>query len=220
MFDLVISDPPYGNVVNTKWDRQNDVITKELVCEIKRVCKSSASVYTWCGIGEKSNSLLTWLPLFNEQFIFKDLVTWKKQRGIGGRKGWLYTREEIMWHVLSKDFVWNIDAQYSDELRDSPYGFNGKLTKSQYKRLTNVWTDIKEESFSRTQKEKEDKFHLTPKPKKAIERIVLSHTSKGMNVLDLFSGTGTTAIVCKSLQRNCVSVEINHEYYEKIRRLL
>jgi len=50
--------------------------------------------------------LIRWFPIFNEKWYFKDLITWKKQRGMGMRKGWLYTREEIMWFVKdNKKFI-------------------------------------------------------------------------------------------------------------------
>src|SRR3990167_8975584 len=114
--DLIIIDPPYLTT-KEKWDK-TEIVNEELSRELFRVAKNSCSLYVWCGIGEKSQSLIRWFPIFNKDWYFKDLITWKKQRGIGMRKGWLYTREEIMWFVKdNKKFIWNTDNQYSKEKR-------------------------------------------------------------------------------------------------------
>ena len=95
--DLIIADPPYL-VTNEKWDRK-EIFNEDVVKEFYRIAKNSCSIYVWCGIGDKSQSLIRWFPLLSKYFYFKDLITWKKQRGIGMKRGWLYTREEIMWFV-------------------------------------------------------------------------------------------------------------------------
>jgi len=82
-------------------------------------------------------------------------------------------------------------------------GFSGYECKSKFKRITNVWTDIPEQLV----KDKAVKFHYTPKPEKAIERIILSHTSKGDIVLDPFMGSGTTGLVSKRLSRDFIGFD-------------
>lgn len=219
--DLIIADPPYTNVVNAEWDRTNP-FTEELVREFYRVCKDSASIYVWCGIGEKSQSLLDFIPKLNTKFYFKDVITWKKQRGLGTRKGWLYTREELLWYVKdNKKFKWIQEFQYSDEKRGkNSYGYkltNGKRAdeyiKSEYKRLANVWTDISEATFN-TSKNNLASKHLTPKPEKAAERLVKVHTHPGDIVLVPFCGSGTECVAASRLNRNFISFEIEREYIE------
>lgn len=213
--DLICIDPPYC-VTKQDWDK-NDVVTHELSEQLFRVLKPTGSLYVWCGIGEKSQSLIRWFPIFNERWFFKDLITWKKNRGIGMRKGWLYTREEVMWWVKdNKSFVWNVDYQYSEERRSWDGGSdhvkpsqNGKCAKSLYKRWTNVWTDIKEPSYSNIKIS-----HFTPKPLKAVERIVKLHTKKGDLVLDCFGGSGTTGIASKILGCNYILIEKERQFVE------
>src|SRR5208283_4941502 len=72
--DLAIIDPPYL-VTAEDWDNK-EVVNKELISNLFRVMKSTANIYIWCGIGEKSSSLIRWFPLFSELFHFKDLITW------------------------------------------------------------------------------------------------------------------------------------------------
>ena len=210
--DLIIIDPPYL-VTNEFWDKE-EVVNGDLSKRLFDILKDAGSLYVWCGIGEKSQSLIRWFPIFNANFYFKDLITWKKQRGIGMRRGWLYTREEIMWFVKdNKKFVWNKEEQYSIVERHV-YGF--KTLKSGkgsiFKRLSNVWGDIRECTFRANIDKAQYRGHFTPKPIEAIERIIKLHTKENDIVLDCFLGLGTTAIACIKLKRKCIGIEINPEY--------
>jgi site-specific DNA-methyltransferase (adenine-specific) len=211
---LIIIDPPYLTT-SEKWDKQ-EVVNVELSKELFRVAKDSCSLYVWCGIGEKSQSLIRWFPIFSEQWYFKDLITWKKQRGMGMGKGWLYTREEIMWFVKNnKDFTWNIENQYSEiERKSKSFGFkawkNGYRIKSDKYRLSNIWIDISETSWNWKDKKK----HFTPKPEKAIERIISLHTKENDIVLDCFMGSGTTGVVARKMNRNFIGCDNNKEFVD------
>ena len=212
--DLIIIDPPYITT-SEKWDN-NEVVNFELSEQLFRVAKESCSLYVWCGIGEKSQSLIRWFPIFSKDWYFKDLITWKKQRGMGMRKGWLYTREECMWFVKdNKQFVWNKENQYSLIERVSKrFGFkawkDGYRNLSDYYRLSNVWSDIPEISWNW----KDKSIHFTPKPEKAIERIISVHTKENDIVLDCFMGSGTTALVAKKMNRNFMGCDNNQEYVD------
>jgi len=222
--DLVLTDPPYLTT-NEKWDK-NEVINKVLSQEFYRVLKDTGNLYIWCGIGEKSQSLIRWFPIFSKEFIFKDLITWKKNRGIGFRRGWLYTREEIMWFVKdNKEFVWNKEEQYSKEKRKYEIIKNGEpVNKNEYKRFTNVWNDIYEVGYGGSpktyQKGRKDIGHFTPKPLKAMERIIKLHTIKNDIILDPFLGSGTTAVAAKQLGRRFIGIEISEKYCEIARQRL
>ena len=156
----------------------------------------------------------------SEKFYFKDLITWKKQRGHGIRKGWLYTREEILWYVKdNKHFIWNNNEQYLDEKRPwNVYKKGGKMVnKSEYKRISNVWTDINEVGFGTSPKEfseiRNEIKHLTPKPFSAIERIIKAHTKENDIILDPFMGSASTAIACIKTNRKYIGSENNKEIY-------
>lgn len=215
--DLIILDPPYLTT-SEKWDKK-EIVNNILVEQLFKKAKDSCSLYIWCGIGEKSQSLIRWFPLFSKLFYFKDLITWKKQRGIGMRKGWLYTREEIMWLVKDNSkFVWNKSYQYSTEKYDELWAKRLKKEDFPYKRATNVWTDIKEETLSGIcgikDIDKKDILHFTPKPLLAMERIIKVSSNENDLVLDCFMGSGATGVVCKKLNRNFIGVEIHKDYYE------
>lgn len=64
------------------------------------------------------------------------------------------------------------------------------------------------------QKDKKDFNHPTIKPLELVKRHLLNTTQKGDTILDPFLGSGTTALACKLLERNCIGFEINEEYYK------
>lgn len=220
--DLIIIDPPYV-VTKEKWDKE-EVVNNKLSFELFRIAKQNCSIYVWCGIGEKSQSLIRWFPIFNKDWYFKDLITWKKQRGIGMRKGWMYTREECMWFVKNnKEFIWNKENQYdvsSTRKRDKYKllnGQNGKPPLSIYKRWTNIWDDVTEQGKETMLKKTS---HFTPKPITYMERIILSHTKENDTVLDCFLGSGTTMQACNNLNRNCIGIEKELEYYNYCKQFI
>ena len=57
------------------------------------------------------------------------------------------------------------------------------------------------------------KIHPTEKSEDIIRHLINLHTFPGDVVLDPFSGSGTTAIVCRSMARNFICVENNPEHY-------
>jgi len=125
------------------------------------------------------------------------------------RRGWLYTREEIMWFVKdNKKFIWNKKNQYSSELVVK-FSF---IPKGTCKRLTNVWTDINEEMFKGGKLKLNNNIHFAQKPIKAIERIIKAHTKEGDIVLDCFMGSGTTAVACINTKRDFIGIELSEEY--------
>ena len=56
--------------------------------------------------------------------------------------------------------------------------------------------------------------HPTPKKVSVIKKILQNITEKGDVVLDLFLGSGTTAVACEEMGRKCIGCEIDKEYYD------
>ena len=72
--------------------------------------------------------------------------------------------------------------------------------------VTDVWTDLK---FKINYQEEEYTGYATQKTKELLNRIVLASTNEGDLVADYYLGSGTTAVVCKELNRNFVGCDIN-----------
>ena len=55
--------------------------------------------------------------------------------------------------------------------------------------------------------------HPTIKPLEIIKQLITNSTQRGGVVIDPYLGSGTTAVACKILGRDCVGYEINPDYY-------
>lgn len=60
------------------------------------------------------------------------------------------------------------------------------------------------------------KWHPTQLNEGLVKRCVLMSTLPGGSVIDPFAGTGTTLRVCERLGRRCDSIEIDHDYCDRI----
>ena len=58
------------------------------------------------------------------------------------------------------------------------------------------------------------KGHNAVMPESIVEHLLQTFTDEGDNILDCYMGSGTTAYVCKKLNRNCIGYEINDNYVE------
>lgn len=72
--------------------------------------------------------------------------------------------------------------------------------------ISNIWSDIP--NMMHTPKNERTKYS-TQKPEKLLERIINMSSNSNDLVFDPFCGSGTTAVVCKKLQRKYISCDIN-----------
>ena len=84
-----------------------------------------------------------------------------------------------------------------------------KRNKRGWKNCGDVWNISQ---LSGTFKERLD--HPTQKPIKLIDRMIKVSSRENDLILDLFSGTGTTSVVCKQLNRRYIGFELEHKYIE------
>lgn len=55
--------------------------------------------------------------------------------------------------------------------------------------------------------------HPTIKPLSIIRTLIKNSSNENDIVLDCFSGSGTTCVACKELNRQFIGIEINPEYH-------
>ena len=75
-------------------------------------------------------------------------------------------------------------------------------------------TDVWEKNNHTTSKEYCG-WHPTQKPISLLERVIKANTNEGDTVLDVFSGSGSTAIASKRTNRNFIGCELDKEYFTK-----
>ncbi len=219
--DCIIADPPYkisqeGKVIyrgikkykwerNTnigfdfgKWDRQweSDENFFEWVelwfKECVRVMKKKAWIYIFF---DKQKTGIFDLYLAPKYKIKARIIyIWVKTNPVPSFR-------KVNWNS-GTEHIW-VGSKGDSKLKNF---FDQKL-------MSNYFLSPNASAYSKTE-------HPTEKPETLIARLVRVNTNEGDTVLDLFSGSGTTAVVCKRLKRNFCSVEISEEYIKIAKKRL
>lgn len=211
--DLIIVDPPYGGILDEQWDQEwTTGDYARLTDLIKTMLKPHGTAYVWGGVGTPGNRLFfEWLSDLEKRdrsLRLHNLITWKKRRAYGKADNYLFTREECAMLVKGdladkkygfKPGVFNIPLL--DEKRGYA-GYNKDYpAKSEFFRVSNVWTDINE-LFK-------GKIHPAEKPWKLAARMIATSSHPGDLVVDMMAGSGSTGVAASQLGRRCLLVERN-----------
>lgn len=129
----------------------------------------------------------------------KDIVIWDKGVAQPAMAGGVLNRQSELILIFEKDNA------ISRQFKKCNFGRGT---------LNDVWV------IKRGYKDKKLKGHSAVFPEELIERILVNFTNENDIVYDPFMGTGTTAIVCKKLQRNFIGSELVSNYAELSRERL
>lgn len=216
---LIMTDPPYGNIVNEKWDKTkltDDQFAKWMLDWTKlwvNALHPNAAFYVWGGLG-----LVGFRPFIKYLSKVEDLdginianlITWSKKRAYGIQHNYLFTREECVYLFkgpnIKKPRCFNVPLL---DVKRGYAGYNKKYpAKSEYKRRTNVWTDITEIMRG--------KAHETQKAQRLYEVAIEVHTQKDEYVVDMFGGAGTCAHAARKLGRKFLVIERDADIFDDI----
>ena len=224
--DLVITSPPYDNLRDyTKEAEWNFEIFKPIAKELLRVTKKGG-IIVWIVNDATINGSETGTS-FKQALYFKeigfnlhDTMIWHKPNFSMPNKNRYHQIFEYMF-ILSKDKpkVFN-----GIEDRKNKYGVclgkntvrdkSGKMIElkkpiaKEYGKRFNIW-------FNNTVGQDfmcKKLPHPAMFPLQLIKDHIISWSNKNDVILDIFMGSGTTAVACKELQRNFIGFEISKEY--------
>jgi len=218
--DLLILDPPYnlskdfnGHLFKAKETQEYTGWFNSLLSRLKHTLKPDATVYV---CSDWKTSLLI-APVLEEHFCVRNRITWEREKGRGAKANWKNNTEDIWFCTIGEDFIFDVEAVKLKRKVIAPYrDAEGKpkdwdeSAEGNF-RLThpsNIWTDITVPFWSM----RENTDHPTQKPEKLIAKLILASSREGAFVFDPFLGSGTTAVVCKKLNRRYVGIEQNLEY--------
>jgi len=121
----------------------------------------------------------------------------KSDNGI--KKRW---KKYIINDKITKDFYPKNDSKFKPYIKDTHIliDFN-KYEVGSVWNISNINND-------------ERLGYDTQKPKALIERIIKASSNEGDTVADYYLGSGTTAVVCKELNRNFIGCDINPKAIE------
>ena len=183
--DLVLTDPPYGEVNRADSGLRNldkgladeETVGSGKMAALLLECVPSGSLYVWAGTEQVSEIRRA----FVEAGLSTRLCIWEKTNPspMNGQYLWLSSLEACVFGKR-KSAAFN-------EFCQSP-----------------VWRGPTAEPLD----------HPTPKPLWLMKRLILASSSAGQTVLDPFAGSGTTLRAAKDLGRKAIGCEIEERYCE------
>lgn len=143
---------------------------------------------------------------------FKNEIIWAYDYGGRPKNRWPAKHDTILWYVNDKDnYTFNYDS--IDRIPYMAPNLVGAEKAARGKTPTDVWwqTIVPTNSKERT-------GYPTQKPEKLLERIILTHSNPGDNVLDFFAGSGTTGVVAAKHGRHVTLVDKNEGALQTMER--
>ena len=223
--DLAVIDPPY-NMGKGKWDSFKShhafiEFTERWIDALLPAMKDTGSIYIF---NSPFNSAFIMRMLMDRGAHFRNWITWYKRDGISApKRQYAGNQETILFFTMGREY--HFDRDIIREL----YLSHDRICHAQKKGILKngkrwfpnpkgrLCTDVWEFSSHRHRTKVNGKVirseHPTPKPEDMIRRMILASSRPNDIVLDLFSGTGTTALACKKLGRRFTGCESNKEFH-------
>lgn len=229
---LAIIDPPY-NMHKASWDTFSSHdeflnFTYSWIHDLLPKLKENGSLYIF---NTPYNSAFILRHLVSKGMLFQNWITWDKRDGLGySKRKYSNGQETILFFTKSNKHTFN-----HDDIR-VPYESTDRILHAKEKGILkngkrwfpnprgrfcgDVWHITSERHKQKVKGKVQKMEHLTPKPFDLIERIIRASSKKGDLVLDCFVGSGTTALVAKSLGRNFICADKDKTYVALARKNL
>jgi site-specific DNA-methyltransferase (adenine-specific) len=219
--DMIFADPPYflsndgitcqgGRMVSVNkgdWDKTENFeekhkFNRKWIKLCKRVLKPNGTI--WIS-GTYHNIYSIGVALEQEGFKIINNITWKKTNPPPNLacRCFTHSTETIIW------------AKKKDKKAKHLFHYKKMKEENGGKQMKDVW-----EGTLTPPKEKKEGKHPAQKPLYLLKRIIECCTNEGDVILDPFSGSGTTGVAAKMLNRKYIGIDNNEEYIDlSIRRL-
>src|SRR5690554_4339913 len=215
--DLIIVDPPYfigydgGDGWDNQWNSEQHYLDwcADWTSELVRTLKDGRMMIVWGTL--KTDTFLKYkLEVLNS---FKELhpqneIIWSYNWGGRSKKNFARKHEVAWCYSKGKEFLFNgDDVRIERRMKVNP------RTGEPFSKGT-IPTCVWEFNNHTTSKDFVN-WHPTTKNLDVTNRMVLAYSNKNDTVVDIFSGSGTTALAAKNNSRRFVGCEVNEEYYKK-----
>jgi adenine-specific DNA-methyltransferase len=215
--DLVLTDPPYfigfdgGKGWDSQWKTEEEYLAwcKLWTDECVRVLKPNRMLVVWGTL--KTDTFLRYkLDILNsyDSMHGQNEIIWGYNWG-GRTKSNFARKHEYAWcYSKGKDFLFNdhdirVERKVKKNLRTGKEHTQGTIP-------TCIW-----EKNNHTTSKDFIGWHPTTKNVDILERIIRAYSNKGDSVLDIFSGSGSTAVASLRCDRKALGCELDEEYYGK-----
>jgi len=235
--DLVFADPPFN--IGYEYDVYEDKKaadhyldwSREWMEGVKRALKPDGTF--WLAIGDDFAAELKVLAQREVGFYCRSWVIWYYTFGVNCTKKFSRSHTHLFHFVKDpKNFTFNADAIRVPSARQMVYADSRANAKGRLPDDTWILrpqdladgfaADESVQYFPRvcgTFKERAG-FHGCQMPEQLLARIIRVSSHPGELVLDPFSGSGSTLIVAKKLERDYLGFELSKNYAERVRKRL
>ena len=209
---LLLTDPPYGTT-HAKWDSHLD--WDKLWIEIWRVLKPEGIAAIFAAQPFTSDLI------YSQRQYFKYTWIWMKEQGTGqlnAKRRPMMQTEDIC--IFYKKF-----GLYNPQMREGKQiSYGGDVVKSE---LYSNGNDINRPKVDTNKRyptnilkynrplKKGLRIHSTQKPVGLLEELILTYTQKNEVVLDICTGSGSTAVASIKNDRKFIGFELNNEMFNK-----
>jgi DNA modification methylase len=195
--DLVLSDPPYGVSYVSPWRSRNGPL---------RVPIAGDSNLDWTEVLLEVDRLLK-----NNSHAYLFAAAQRTEEIIKNLPVLWTPKNILVWDKGDAGTVGDLECGYGYNYEMIIYAMKGrrKLQGPRPRALMRYdWSGNR------------DPVHPTVKPVGFLKRFILSSSSPGECVLDMFAGSGTTLRAAKDLNRKAIGIELEEKYCEQaVKRL-
>ena len=217
--DLLIADPPYnldkdyhGNRFRQMEEDRYLEYTENWLKLVLPLLKETASIYVCCDW--QTTPLI--MEILKKHVLIQNRITWQREKGRGALTNWKNGMEDIIFATMSRKYYFDMEAVKLRRRVIAPYKVDGKpkdweeTAEGKFRNTcpSNFWDDISIPYWSMP----ENTAHPTQKPEKLLAKLILASSRPGDLILDPFSGSGSTLVTAKKLQRHYVGIEQNSQY--------
>ncbi|MCK6450608.1 MAG: site-specific DNA-methyltransferase [Alphaproteobacteria bacterium] len=225
---LILTSPPYN--IGKVYERRSslDVYVEQQAAVIGacvRLLNDRGSICWQVGNHVQSGEIFpldtVLYPIFKRHGLkLRNRIVWHFEHGLHCSKRLSGRYETIMWFTKGDSYTFNLDAVRVPSKYPGKKYFKGpkvgQLSGNPLgKNPGDVWIfpNVKNNHVEKT-------IHPCQFPVELVERLVLSLTNPGDNVLDPFMGVGSTVIGAVKHGRNGYGCDIDSEYVEVAHRRL
>jgi site-specific DNA-methyltransferase (adenine-specific) len=192
------------------FDEYLDFIEPRL-CEMRRVLKSSGSLYVHLDPREVHYVKVLLDAIFGRACFLNEII-WAYDYGGRPRRRWPAKHDSILLYARDPARYY-FDPEAAERIPYMAPGLVGQVKAARGKRLTDTWwsTIVPTNGRERT-------GYPTQKPLAILRRIVATSSPPGGLVADFFAGSGTTGVAAHEGGRKFLLVDNNPEAIQVMRR--
>jgi adenine-specific DNA-methyltransferase len=229
--NLIVTSPPYNQGKEYEERRSHQRHVEEqaaCIAEAVRLLHPNGSICWQVGNHVQNGEIfpldIILYPLFkNHGLHLRNRIVWTFGHGLHCQKRFSGRHETILWFTKSDDYTFNLDPVRVPSKYPEKKHFKGpnkgKVSSNPLgKNPADVWDipNVKSNHVEKTD-------HPCQFPVALVERLILSLTNIGENILDPYIGVGSSAIAALKHDRNAYGCDLDKSYvniaWERVHQL-